>query len=274
MFVFYFLYSIQGFSQTNTYNCYLKNINQIDSKNLEFEICLEWTGTNTQLFGGFQAGIDFNYIGMANGGIITGEFVAGSAGDVGIQQKSPNWNINQSSKQIRMIVAIATQASLAVQTPNPPGFRLGTFRMTNTNDFTFGSTPNFVWKFLNGSNSTTQTKLFFYLYGASTMTDVTTSVEHFIDGNPILDINFIDEKNQFNVFPNPSNGKFNIHFGSLLKNGHLQGFNIFGQQIYNENLAAFNNSLAREIYLNEPEGAYFFRLVMDDKIIVKKIIID
>ena len=77
------LFTINSFGQTNTYNCYLKNINQIDSKTLEFDIWLEWTGSNTQLFGAFQAGIDFNYDGMANGGTITGEYVPGSAGAVG-----------------------------------------------------------------------------------------------------------------------------------------------------------------------------------------------
>ena len=67
----------QAFSQGNTYKCYLKNITYVDSRNLEFEIWLEWTGTNTNKFQFYQAGIDFNYAGLAAGGTMTGAFVAG-----------------------------------------------------------------------------------------------------------------------------------------------------------------------------------------------------
>lgn len=183
---FLLLFTINGFPQTNTYNCYLKNINQVDRKNLEFDIWLEWTGTNTQLFCGFQAGVDFNYDGMANGGIITGAFVPGSAGAVGVQQTSPTWILDQTSKQIRMYFLQASPSILAVPTPPPPGFRLGTFRMTCSTDFTEGSTPGFTWYFIGTGNHHTTTNLFFYLNGETIGTNLTLPSQHFVESNPII----------------------------------------------------------------------------------------
>ncbi len=176
-------------SQTNTYNVYLKNITFVDCRNLEFEIWLEWTGTNTQKFQFFQAGINFNYAGLSNGGTMTGAYVAGS-GDASLpaNQQAPNWNINASSKQIRMLAAIATPSSIAATTPPPPGFRLGKFRITNTADFPSGTTPNFAWSFATGSSSTTQTKVAFYLGGATTAVDVTVQASHQIESNPAFNL--------------------------------------------------------------------------------------
>ncbi len=208
------LFTINSFGQTNTYNCYLKNINQIDSKTLEFDIWLEWTGSNTQLFGAFQAGIDFNYDGMANGGTITGEYVPGSAGAVGSQQTNPNWNIHQTSKQIRMIAAIASPVILAVVTPTPPGFRLGKFRMTNTVDFTSNSTPNFTWYYLSAANYHTVTKLFFYLASATSFFDVTDQSQHFVENNPIINPTGCTEANA----GGPYSSCGDLHLNGIIQN--------------------------------------------------------
>ena len=179
------LFTVQAYSQTNTYNQYIKNINFIDCKNLEFEIWLEWTGTNTQKFLSVQAGIEFNYAGMANGGVITGGFVAGTADpSLPASQQSPSSNVNQTSKQFRLLAAIATPVSVAIVCPGPPGIRLGKFKFTNTAEFTNGSTPNFVWKFSTGTSTTTSTKVSFYLGSATTGTDITVPSQHFVVGNP------------------------------------------------------------------------------------------
>ena len=152
------------FSQgPNSYNLCIRNVHQTSPSVLELDVWLEWTGTNTQKFQFFQGGLNFNYAGLANGGIITGIFVPGSADPVlPAVQQAPNWNINVTSKQIRFLAAIATPSSTAAVTPPPPGFRLGTFRITNTVAFTGSSQPNFVWSFLTGTGTTTQTKEAFY----------------------------------------------------------------------------------------------------------------
>ena len=180
------MFTVQSYSQvTNTYNCYLKNITYVDCKHLDFEIWLEFIGTNTQQFQFFQAGINFNYAGMANGGTMTEAFQAGSAdASLPAVQRAPNSNLNATSKQIRILAAIATPSSIAVPIPAPPGFRLGRFRITNTADFTLGSTPNFTWRYVTGSGSTTQTNIALYLAGATTGTSVTDSTHHFVESNP------------------------------------------------------------------------------------------
>ena len=155
----------------NDYNLCVRNVHQTSPSVLELDVWLEWTGTNTQKFQFFQGGLNFNYAGIANGGTITGAFVAGSAdASLPVMQKTPNWNINQISKQIRMIAAIATPSSTAAVTPAPPGFRLGTFRMTNTVPFSCNNQLNFAWSFATGTGTTTQTKEGFYLNGLTTGT--------------------------------------------------------------------------------------------------------
>ncbi len=182
--------AVKSNAQTNTYNAYIKNVVFLDCKNLEFEIWIEWTGTNTNKFQFYQAGINFNYAGLANGGTMTGAFVPGSAdASLAANQQAPNWNINATSKQIRMLAAIATPVGSAATAPGPPGFRLGKFKITNTADFPAGATPNFVWSFSTGSSTTTQTKVAFYLGSATTGNDITVPAQHFVSENPAFNLN-------------------------------------------------------------------------------------
>jgi hypothetical protein len=169
----------------NVYNAYIKNINFIDCKNLEFEIWAEWTGTNTQKFQFFQAGINFNYVGLANGGTLTGAYQLGSADpSLPATQQAPNWNINQTSRQIRLLAAIATPSSTAASIPSPAGFRIGKFKITNTVNFNTGAAPNFTWKFDPGTSTTTKTVMSTYVNGATTAIDVTIAANHAVQSNP------------------------------------------------------------------------------------------
>jgi hypothetical protein len=162
--VIYFLCITNNVSAgPNDYNLCLKNQKLISDSTFEFEIWISWTGTNKQKFQFFQGGLDFNYDEVANGGTITGQFVPGSADKkLPPQQQQPNWNINQTSKQIRMMAAIGYPVNLAVATPPPPGFRLGKFRMKNTVAFKKGVQFKLKWNYGFGSGSTTQTKEGFY----------------------------------------------------------------------------------------------------------------
>ena len=176
--LFFLLINGNVFSQEpNSYNLCVRNLHQTTSNVYEMDVWLEWTGTNTQKFQFFQGGLYFNYAGIANGGTITGAYVAGSANpSLPAVQQAPIWNINATSKQIRMISSIAS-ASLAIAIPAPPGIRLGTFRMTNTVPFTANASLNFAWSFATGTSTTTQTKEAFYLNGSSTSTG-------FLDSSP------------------------------------------------------------------------------------------
>ena len=179
-FLLLILFSVKGFSQEDNYNCYIKNIKQTNEKTLEFDVFLEWTGRSSQKLTFFQAGINFNYDGMAGGGVITGTFKPGSVDpSLPNAQQKLNWNINQSSKQIRLKTGIAMD-SVAVSIPPAPGFRLGTFVMTNTVPFSKSSKPDFNWSFATGSSTMTKTMVTVYLNGTKTPKDITNPKNHLV----------------------------------------------------------------------------------------------
>lgn len=207
-----------GMTFANTITCTIKNIHQPNqSKNvIEFDVYLKSTSSQPLKFQAFQAGIDFNYDGLANGGVITGEFVKNS-GDKRFSgnQVTPNWNINPITKQIRLLAAIQPSNVLAAPIPEE-GIKLGTFRMTNT--VPFGSaTPNFKWTFQVGHNLTKSTVTAFVNSNKTgkvltTQTDFSydkQGPEYFVEGNPMINSKPADVVpvktivENVSVYPNP-----------------------------------------------------------------------
>lgn len=181
------------------YHSEIKNIVQPNNTTIEFDVIIYNTGVDTLYLAGYQAGIYFNYNGLANGGTITGGFVPGSSynpatgNQLFAPQNNPNWNINATSHQIRLIAAIQTAKPLAaVLLPNAAPVKMGTFRMTNTVPFTTCTKPNFVWSFVPGSGLT-NTSVIGWINGAvSTSSWVTQSSfsytnqgpEYYVESNP------------------------------------------------------------------------------------------
>jgi len=182
-FLFLILFVANGFSQgPNDYKVCIKNQIQTSPTQFKFDIFAEWTGTNAQLMQSFAAGINFNYAGMVNGGSITGAYQAGSADpSLPNAQRVLTWNINGTSHQIRMPAVIVSASTPAVAVPPPPGFRLGTMVVNNTVPFTPGSTPNFVFAFVAGTSTTTNTVQTEYLNGSSTAVNVTNPAFYCIE---------------------------------------------------------------------------------------------
>jgi hypothetical protein len=180
-----------GYAQAN-YNCYIKNITQTSPTTLEFDIWLESTGVDTFKLTFIQAGIDFNYNGIINGGTLSGLMVANSADpSLPPSQQTHPIQINTTSKQYRIAASVAN-ATIATTMIPPPGMNLGTFRITNTVPFTANSTPDFQWSFVNTPNQT-QTAIGAYVNGATTGINLTIPANHFVLGNPVL-----------NQIPNPT----------------------------------------------------------------------
>jgi hypothetical protein len=174
------LITVKGFSQTG-YNCYIKNITSVDSKTIRFEVWIESTGGSVISLQGLQAGINFNYTALANGGTITGSFIASSADpSLPQQQQSPNWRINPGSHQIQLFAAIAAPKTTATLIPSNGGIKLGTFEMKNTADFTSGITPDFSWSFSAGSSTSTKTAVTCYTTGDQVGTNITISSNHLV----------------------------------------------------------------------------------------------
>lgn len=183
------------------YKCTIQNITLVSSSVLEFDVYLYSVTTDTIHLNGFQAGINFNYTGMANGGTITGSFKPNSSYDPNTASQlpapmnAPNWNINATSHQIRLLAALITASSVAPILPNSaPGIKLGTFRMTNTVPFTSCTTPDFVWSFVTGSNMT-KTTITAWVNSAPNPAAITTQTtfsytnqgpQHFVATNPYV----------------------------------------------------------------------------------------
>lgn len=206
-----------GLLFANSFKCTIKNIHQPANTNnvLEFDVYLQNTSAEEMKFQAFQAGINFNYEQLANGGTITGEYVKGTCDKsfTGIQTK-PNWNVNSTSRQIRLLAAIQPSKDAATKITQE-GLKLGTFRLQNTKPFAT-ATPNFTWEFSTGSNITRTTVTAFEgakRNGESLTTQKSFSYEnqgpeYFVESNPVINakpssVSNAVSANAIQVYPNP-----------------------------------------------------------------------
>ena len=93
---------------------------------------------------------------------------------------------------------------------------------------------------------------------------------------PVLSINESENNaSTINVFPNPSNGLFNIHFeDEELSSSKIQIdiFNYLGQHVFSEIFPAYTEDIQIDFSTN-PKGIYILKLLMDGVSIEKKIIV-
>jgi hypothetical protein len=171
-------------AQNIPYKCEIKNINPIDSKNFTFEIWFENTGINPLQLYGFQAGISFNYSGLANGGIISVSFVPGS----GIA--APSVLLDPYSKQIRLIAIPFPNINSAPVIPTIGGIRYAKIKVTNTLAFS-PVQPNFSWSYVASSSTVTQTALFCYINGTGFGSNISNPSNQFISSNPVINANMV-----------------------------------------------------------------------------------
>lgn len=78
-----------------------------------------------------------------------------------------------------------------------------------------------------------------------------------------------------NLFPNPSNGHFNLTFDLQEKgNTEVVIYDLAGKILYQEQLKDFNGSYHKEIDLTEgSKGVYFLKVLQGNKAILKKIVL-
>lgn len=69
--------------------------------------------------------------------------------------------------------------------------------------------------------------------------------------------------NNFNVYPNPTNGEFNVSSNSLSKNTTIEISNAFGQIILKENITETNSAFNIQ---NQAKGIYFVKILEQGKI--------
>tara|TARA_B100002052_G_scaffold176089_1_gene160234 strand:- start:16389 stop:17507 length:1119 start_codon:yes stop_codon:yes gene_type:complete len=84
--------------------------------------------------------------------------------------------------------------------------------------------------------------------------------------NESLGFDNSDFYDDFKIYPNPTNG--DIFFNTTLNNSKIEIYSEIGQRLYNIENASFNR-----IKLELPVGVYFARILLNNKIINRKIII-
>ena len=114
-------------------------------------------------------GIDFNYNGIYNGGLISIAYLPGTSQLNSTQSNfdSINTFISSVTKSIRINAQVVMSPNNG--TPMPPGvpIKVGSFRLTNTVNWTADSMADFTWV-LAQIMQKTQTKFTIYLNGSST----------------------------------------------------------------------------------------------------------
>ncbi len=76
------------------------------------------------------------------------------------------------------------------------------------------------------------------------------------------------------VYPNPSNGEFNIHLvGFNEKEANIKVYNLTGALIYEAKGTIANGNLDHEIKLDKAQGVYFVKIESTAGVITKKIIL-
>ena len=87
---------------------------------------------------------------------------------------------------------------------------------------------------------------------------------------PPLGITENTNSNNISIYPNPSNGQFNVTVSSLQKSSSIEIYNSIGELVYSQKVINEQNTIE---LTNEANGLYFVKVMSDGKIVgTKKII--
>jgi len=78
------------------------------------------------------------------------------------------------------------------------------------------------------------------------------------------------ESKQIVIFPNPNSGKFNISFNNYKQNYSLNILNLVGEKLYSKKA----NSKGNLIDLEFAKGTYFVQIISNEKVYIKKFVIN
>jgi hypothetical protein len=78
------------------------------------------------------------------------------------------------------------------------------------------------------------------------------------------------ESNEFNIYPNPSNGNFKINFENSNEKYSVQVFSVLGQKVFEKE---YINSSSATVN-NLQKGVYLVKITTDTKSVTKKLIVN
>jgi hypothetical protein len=153
-------------AQNPTYDMYVTNQSQVDSKTYQFDVYVLRTGANALELAGIQLGIGMD-TSITNGGTLSFSFVPGSSQLVaaqvpqtfivgsafytvnGVVYRCLNQTVRTGPGAGNGTVISATKTGCT-----SPGTRIGTYRLTNTRDFKSASTAKHLFNIAAGAQRT------------------------------------------------------------------------------------------------------------------------
>ncbi len=151
--------------------------------------------------------------------------------------------------------------------------------------FTNNSSPNatsFEWDFGDGNTSTEENPV--HTYAASGMYEVTLTATNDCGSSALTQtitveataVGEIPGISEFNVFPNPNNGRFTMVLrGDALNELQVSFTNLLGQVIMQDQVDFRSGNVTREFAINDlPSGLYIFQIKSGNKALYRKIVVE
>lgn len=107
------------------------------------------------------------------------------------------------------------------------------------------------------------------LTSSGNMSNYTLKLGHSITNISEAEENTLD--NAFTIYPNPAKNKLTIKLHNTHEYVNIELYDVIGNLVYSENNT---NSNEISVALNQPNGVYFVNILVDDKRIVKRLIIE
>lgn len=216
------LFSFAAFSQSHV-TMSLKNI--VSTKNsIEYDLYIVNDGSTSLKLSGCSYGINFD-ASILNGGKISFNYNQNSRGQAlqGLTDYSLGVADMPSTKQVRMTTTVSKIDKSPVLLPNMP-FKVGRFKMTNSNNWTANSKPSFSLQEMS-IPGLTNTQIVAFVNNEQHLTSLTSSqhtVTTLVEQSPLLNETSTSGSAQVNhpanglmmekvsIYPNPVNHEMNV----------------------------------------------------------------
>ena len=153
------------------------------------------------------------------------------------------------------------------------------------------SNYNFLWKFGDSTNLSSNNSSVFHSYNYNGLYSINLVATHKINscvdsliksdyiyctGGPNIGFEDQNEDNlNFTIYPNPNNGFFKLSLdGTTSESYQIQISSVVGEVIYSETLKSSGSAIRKEIHLNDiSKGLYFVSIVSEEGRIVKRFVV-
>ncbi len=191
--------------------------------------------------------------------------VVDAAGNI-IQTASPN--IPSGTSTVNLNFTLPAGTGFLLQTPNS----LNLYRNTAGAAYPYNTSG-----VVSITGATAAGGYYYFFYNWQVQQDPCASpgvMVSGIDSCSTTGIENLSVENLLNVFPNPSNGAFNVSFSALLNDNYTVSIsNTLGQVVYNETLNSFSGDYAKQMDVAKyGKGVYLLTISGSKNNAVKKVI--